>query len=82
MADEEEENELLDKVDTSLLSRQQKLHMYRNGICPRLLWDLTINSFPYSWIEKNLEALATRYLKRRAGLAKCADAYWLYLLLR
>ena len=53
--------------------------MYRNGICPRLLWDLTINNFPYSWIEKNLEALATRYLKRWAGLAKCADANWLYL---
>ena len=81
MADEEEEDEyeLLDKVDTSLLSRQQKLHMYRNGICPRPLWDLTINNFPYSWIEKNLEALATRYHKRWAGLAKCADANWLYL---
>ena len=31
---------LLTKVDKSLVFRQQKLHLYSIGICPRLNWDL------------------------------------------
>ena len=50
-------------VDGTLLSCQQKLHLYKDGICPCLLWDLATNDLLYSWVVKNLEALATRYLK-------------------
>ena len=71
--------DMLNKVDQTLLTRQQKLHLYSNGICPRLTWDMTITTLPISWIERNLETMATRYLKCWSGLAKSANTNRLYL---
>ena len=70
---------LLSKVDESLLSRQQKLHLYTNGICPRLVWDMTITQLPITWVTNTLEALATKYLKRWSGLARSAATHRIYL---
>ena len=70
---------LLDRVNTTLVTRKQKLRLYKLGICPRLSWDLTINSFPLSWIEKVLDPIVTRYLKQWSGLAKSADPSRLFL---
>ena len=53
--------------------------MYKQGICPRLNWMLTIEEFPITWIQRQLEATATRYLKRCAGIAKSANPNILYL---
>lgn len=64
---------LLRQVDQSLVTSKQKLKLYKMGICPRLNWSLTINQFPISWIEKELEATATRFLKRWAGMVKSSD---------
>ena len=66
---------LLVRVDETLVTRKQKLKFYRLGICLQISWDLTIrfSEFPLSWIEKTLNPLATRYLKRMAGLARPAD---------
>ena len=61
------------------MTRKQKLKLYRLGICPRISWDLTISKFPLLWIEKTLNPLATRYLKRWAGLARPADPARLFL---
>ena len=66
-------------VDKTPVTRQQKLRLYRAGICPRMSWDLTINSLPLSWVTGTLEATATRFLKRWSGLAKSADTARLYL---
>ena len=70
---------MLKKVDETLLTSQQKLHLYSHGICPRLVWDMSITKLSISWVTKNLEALATRFLKRWAGLARCAAIHRLYL---
>ena len=70
---------MLERVDESEVTRQQELRLYQVGICPRLAWDLTINTLPISWVRRKLEATATRFLKKWSGLAKCADTDRLYL---
>ena len=69
----------MERVDETPVTRHQKLHLYRAGICPRLSWDLAVNSLPLSWVTKTLEATATRFLKRWSGLAKAADTSRLYI---
>ena len=64
---------LLERVDGTPVTRQQKLRLYQVGICPRMSWDLSINNLPLSWVTGTLEAAATRFLKRWSGLAKTAD---------
>ena len=43
---------------------------YRLGVCPKLLWNLTISEFPVSWLEKMLDAMATLHLKKWTVLAR------------
>ena len=50
---------MLQAVDRCPITRRQKLKLYKLGICPRLNWPLTIHEFPISWIERELEAMAT-----------------------
>ena len=68
---------MLQAVDRCPVTRCQKL--YKLGICPRLNWPLTIHEFSISWMKHELEAMATRFLKRWAGLAKSANPNLLYL---
>ena len=70
---------MLKKVDDTLLTRQQKLHLYSHGICPRMVWDMVISNLSITWVVKNLEATATRFLKRWSGLARSAANHRLYL---
>ena len=71
--------QMLDRVDACPVTRHQKLRLYKAGICPRLSWLLTIEELPITWVERQLEAMATRYLKKWAGLAKSANTALLYL---
>ena len=66
-------------MDRCPVTRRQKLKLYKLGICPRLNWPLTIQEFSISWIERELEAMATRFIKQWAGLAKSANPNLLYL---
>ena len=50
----------------------RKLKLYKLGVCPRLTWSLTIHEFPLTWVERDLDATTTCYLKKWAGLAKSA----------
>ena len=70
---------LLNHIDVTLVTRQQKLRLYKEALCPRLLWDISITDLPISWVEKNLQTLGTRFLKKWSGLAKCAGTSKLYL---
>ena len=70
---------LLQRVDTALVTRQQKWKLFKAGICPRLAWDLSISDFPLTWLQTKLQPLATRYLKRWCGLARSADPSRLFL---
>ena len=69
---------LLEKVDSCPATCNQKLLLYRAGICPRLLWDLGISDLPISWVTKCLQAAATRFLKKWSGIARPSDPSRLY----
>ena len=71
--------DMLTRIDACPLSRKQKLLIYRAGVCLRLTWLLSIKEFPISWVEKSLDALTSKYLKRWAGLARSANTAPLYL---
>jgi hypothetical protein len=70
---------ILARVDATPITRKQKLKLFRLGACPRVSWDLTITDFPVSWLEKTLDPLVTRHLKKWAGLARSADPARLFL---
>lgn len=70
---------MLSSVDSSLLKRKQKLSVYSKGVCPRLAWLLLIILIPISWVERNLDSIAHSYLKKWAGLARCASVEILHL---
>ena len=70
---------LLQKVDATLLSKQQKLLLYKLAVCPRLTWDLSVNFLPVSWLKTTLQPIATKFLKRWCGLARSADTGCIYL---
>ena len=71
--------QMLDRVDVCPVTRHKKLRLYKAGICPRLSWLLTIEKLPITCVERQLEVLVTRYLKKWAGLAKSANTALLYL---
>ena len=70
---------MLQAVDQSGVTRLQKLRLYKQSICPQLSWLLCIQEFPISWIQKELEAPTTKFLKSWAGLARSATPNRLYL---
>jgi len=53
---------LLKKIDKTPVTSKQKMLIFKLGVCPRISWDLTITTFPLSWIETTLDPLVTRYL--------------------
>ena len=63
---------LLQKVDSTWVTSNQKLLLYRARICPRLLWEFGITDLPISWVTKCLEATATCFLKQWSDLARSA----------
>lgn len=70
---------MLSAIDSAPLTRQQKLRLYRFGVCPRLSWPLSVEVLPISWVERDLQPLATKSLKRWAGLARSSNTSILYL---
>ena len=70
---------MLERVDGTPVTRQQKLKLYRVGICPRMSWDLAVNNPPLLRVTGTPEATVTRFLKRWSGLAKTTDTVRLYL---
>ena len=70
---------LLEKVDSAPITRNQKLLLYKAGVCPRMLWDMGILDLSTSWITRRLETTVTRYLKKWLGLSRSADPARLYL---
>ena len=70
---------LLQRVDSTPVTRKQKLLLFRAGVCPRLTWDLAILHLPITWVTRTLEATATRYVKKWLGLTRSANTAHLYL---
>ena len=70
---------LLSKVDATLLTSHQKLRIYRDGISPRLTWDLSTADISISWVKKDLDFLVVRHLKQWTELAKSTNTSHLLL---
>lgn len=64
---------MLEKIDVTPITQQQKLQGFRACMCPRLTWDLSITDLPISWLQNTLQPIATKYLTRWSGLARSAD---------
>ena len=70
---------MMKMVDSTNIRRKQKLKVFSIGVCPRLSWLLMIMMIPLTWIERNLDTIATSFLKKWAGLAKCATPSIIHL---
>ena len=73
---------MMESIDQVAVTRHQKLHLYKQGVCPRLNWPLLVEEFPLSWLTKELQPVVTRYLKKWAGLTRSAKTSILYLPVR
>ena len=70
---------MLNAIDETPLTRQQKLRLFKHGVCPRLSWPLLVEVFPISWLERELQPLATKALKKWVGLARPSNTLILFL---
>ena len=70
---------MLEAIDNTPLTRQQKLCLFRFGACPRMSWPLLIEDLPILWLERELQPLATTALKKWAGLARSSCTSILFL---
>jgi hypothetical protein len=61
--------DMLTAVDNAPLTRRQRLHLNSAGVCPRLSWPLLTQEFPITWVERELDSLATRHIKHWGGLS-------------
>jgi hypothetical protein len=64
---------MLALVEETPLTRQQKLRLFKHGICPRLSWSLLVEDLSITWLGRELQPLATRALKRWAGFARSSN---------
>ena len=70
---------MLEVVDRSPVTCHQKIRLYKLGICPRLSWTLMVEEFPLTWLERCLQPLAIRFLKKWVGLAQPSNTAILFL---
>ena len=57
---------MLEKVDATSITCQQKMKLFKVSICPHLTLDLSISDLPVSWLWNYLQSIATRLLNRWA----------------
>ena len=57
----------------------QKLRLFKHGVCHRLSWPLLVEEFPISWLERKLQPLAAKSLKKWVGLATPSNTAILFL---
>ena len=50
--------QMLTAFDKTPQTCQQKLHLFKYGVCPRLSWPLLVEDFPITWLERDLQPLA------------------------
>ena len=70
---------LCQTVSSLMIRRQQKLKIYRLYVCPSMSWLLGLLDLPISWVERHVDSLVTRHLKQWSGLARAANASFLYM---
>jgi len=69
---------LLEILDADHISGPMKIWIYEHLVAPKLSWDLMVYPLSITWVEENLDAPITRYLKKWSGLARSASTTILY----
>ena len=54
---------MLENVNATSITRQQKQKLFKVSICTHLTWDLSISDLPVSWLLNHRQLIATRFLK-------------------
>ena len=70
---------ILQHVDSTPVTRNQKLLLFQAAVCPCLTWHLAILHLPITWATCTLEAKATRYVKKWSGLTCSANTAHLHV---
>ena len=70
---------MLKAINGVLVTLHQKLQLYRQGMCPRLMWTFLVEVFPISFFRNVIQPLATHFLKKWSGLARSANPSLLFL---
>lgn len=60
-------------IDSTLLTGIQKIWIWEHMAMNKVSWDFLIHDFPPSFVEKELQPIQTRYLKKWSHLAKPAE---------
>ena len=66
---------MLERIDLAPMTHQQKLRFQTRG----LSWPLLVEEFPTTSLDRELQSLATSFLKRWSGLSCSANTAILYL---
>ena len=70
---------MLQAIDAVPVIRSQRLRLYKQGVCPCLMWPFLVERFPISLFKKVIQPLVTRYLKKWSGLMRSANTSLLFL---
>ena len=70
-------NGLLETIDRDPVDGMGKLWLYQHSLLPKIAWEFTIYNFPLSFAQE-LERVATKHLKKWAGLSHGANISILY----
>jgi hypothetical protein len=65
-------------IDGTFLTGVEKMWIWEHFAMTKMSWSFLIHDFPPSFVEKELQPIETRYLKKWSGLAKRADPSVLY----
>ena len=55
-------------VDALCIRRWQKIKIYQLYVCSSMSWLLGLLDLPLSWVERNIDTIITRFLKKWVGL--------------
>ena len=73
---------MLGLIDDTSLTCQQKHHIFKQGVCPRLTWSLLVEDLHITWLERELQPMATKALKKWAGSARSSNTSILFLVMK
>ena len=55
---------LCEKIDALCIRRWQKVTIYQLYVCSSMSWLLGLLDLPLSWVERNIDTIITRFLKK------------------
>ena len=70
---------LMQRIDEAPLSGKQKVKIYRHALPAKMSWDLKLYHLPQSFIQRSLDPVCIRFLKKWLRLPQCGNPGVLFL---